>query len=225
MTLKPVQTSAMRPVLVIVFTALLVQLLGRYHAEGLVIGSSFYLSWVLLRIAVPVSVLMALGVPLSRIGLGVPKIDRKTGRIIILVVALLFVAFILIYFFENYFNYYSGSFQAETRLGRLTSFLIFTASTLTGWEFLHRGFLLMGVSYILSERERLSVPVSSSMALGLVWVFEVVFHFIKPELEAVGLLVGSPFLSWLALRTRSIWVPFFLHLLVELLFIMSLIMR
>src|SRR5271157_149788 len=151
MTLKPVQTSAMRSVLIIVFTALLVQLIGRYHAEGLVMGGSFYLSWLLLRIVIPVSVLMALGIPLSRIGLAVPKIDRKTGRIIILVVALLFVAFILIYFFENYFNYYSGSFQAETRLGRLTSFLIFTASTLTGWEFLHRGFLLMGVSYILSE--------------------------------------------------------------------------
>ena len=103
--------------------------------------------------------------------------------------------------------------------------MLFTGSTLTGWEFLHRGFLLMGLVYILTERERLSAPTASITAIALVWAFEVLFHFIKPELEALGMLVGSPVLSWLALRTRSIWIPFLIHLLVELLFVASLVLR
>ncbi len=225
MTSKPASGSTMRSVLIILFAALLVQLIGRYHAGELILGGSFYLSWVVLRIAVPVAVLLALKIPLSRIGLGMPKIDRTTGKIIILVVIVLLGAFGLIYFFDSYFGYYTGAFQAGDRAGRFASFGLFTASTLTGWEFLHRGFILMGVLYILSEREGLGVPVSSTAALGIVWVFEVVFHFLKPELEAFGMLIGSPFLSWLALRTRSIWVPFLIHLFVELLFIASLIMR
>jgi membrane protease YdiL (CAAX protease family) len=219
------QTPAVPYIFVIVFTALLVQLVGHYHAGALVIGRNFYLSWLLLRIALPVLALIAMRIPLSRIGLGRPKIDRRTGGIIILIVVLLFVVFAWIYFFESYFNSYSASFQGEGRLDRFISFMLFTGSTLTGWEFLHRGFLLMGVLYILTERERLSAPTASFIALALVWAFEVLFHFIKPELEALGMLVGSPVLSWLALRTRSIWVPFLIHLLVELLFIASLLMR
>lgn len=225
MTAKPSMFPAVPGVFVIIFTALMAQLVGRYHAGSLIIGDGFYLSWLLLRIALPVVVLLAMRIPLSCAGIRMPDMDRKTGTIVAMIVALVVISFAFIYFFESYFKSYSGSFTGAGRIDRFWSFMIFTASTLTGWEFLHRGFLLMGILYVLTERERLPASTASIIAVAVVWTFEVVFHFIKPELEALGMLVGSPVLSWLALRTRSIWVPFLIHFLVELLFILSLIMR
>jgi membrane protease YdiL (CAAX protease family) len=210
---------------VLIAAALTFQLIGRYHADALVLGREFYLSWLILRIVFPVIVLLALGIPLNRIGMGLPHIDRKTLRILIFGIALLLIAFIWIYSMQGYFDYYSGAFRTGGRAGRFIQFMVFTSSTLTGWEFLHRGFLLFGASYILTEHEGFPDPTASRTAVCLVWAFEVLFHFIKPEIEAVGMLIGSPMLSWLALRTRSIWIPFLIHFMVELLFIFSLIMR
>jgi len=219
------RSSAIFYLPVVIATALVVQLIGRYHAGALMIGQSFYLSWILLRIVLPVIVLLILGIPLTHIGIGMPSIDRKTGIAIILIVILLPVVFLWIYFVKGYFNFYSGSFRSGSGAGRFLQFMIFTSSTLTGWEFLHRGFLLFGIIYLLTEREGLPAAAASLTAVCLVWAFEVLFHFIKPELEAAGMLIGSPVLSWLALRTRSIWIPLLIHFIVEVLFILSLILR
>ena len=213
--------------LIIIGVALAIQLFGSYHAGSFVIGNYFFLGWVVLRIAVPVAVLMALRVPFSSIGLGLPRFDRTTGRVMFIAAAVLVLAFTGIYFFRGYFSFYSNAFGGAGAGGfdRFANFMIFTGSTLTGWEFLHRGFLLMGLSWVLAEREQVRPDTAAKMAVAAVWVFEVVFHFIKPELEALGLLVGSPFLSWLALRTKSIWPSFLIHLMVELLFIAVLILQ
>jgi membrane protease YdiL (CAAX protease family) len=213
--------------MVIIFTALMAQLIGTYFARALMVGDYFYLSWFLLRIPLPLAVLLLLKIPLSEIGLGLPRVDRRMARVLIAGAVLLAAAFAGIYFMSGYFSYYSGSFAGPDggRAGRFANFMIFTASTLTGWEFLHRGFLLMGLRYALAGRERLPEKSAVLVAVAVVWVFEVVFHFIKPPLEALGLLIGSPLLSWLALRTRSIWLPFLFHLAVEILFILSLIIR
>jgi membrane protease YdiL (CAAX protease family) len=213
--------------MVIIVTALMIQFLGSYHAGSFIIGTYFYALWVLLRIAIPVGILLILKVPLSQIGLGLPRFDRKTKTIVIIAVLILLIAFIGIYFLRGYFSFYSTAFaeQGDGGVARFANFMIFTGSTLTGWEFLHRGFLLMGISYVLTERDNVRAETAVKIAVAVVWIFEVVFHFIKPELEALGLLVGSPMLSWLALRTRSIWVPFLIHFLVELLFIIALIMQ
>ncbi len=222
-----VTTGAVPPFMIVIGTALLVQLAGSYHARSLVVGEYFFLGWVLLRIAVPVAVLAALGVPFSRIGLGLPQFDRTTRRTMLVAAALLLLAFAAIYFFRGYFSFYSNAFggAGAGAAARFANFMIFTGSTLTGWEFLHRGFLLMGLLYLLAGREQVRPETAAKMAIAVVWVFEVVFHFIKPELEALGMLAGSPFLSWLALRTKSIWPPFLVHLLVELLFIAVLILQ
>jgi membrane protease YdiL (CAAX protease family) len=211
--------------LVLVGAALTFQMTGRYHADALVLGRDFYLSWLILRIVLPVAVLLLLGVPLKRVGLGLPRVDRNTLLVMIFGTAFLLIVFIGIYSMQGYFDYYSGAFQSGGRAGRFAQFLVFTSSTLTGWEFLHRGFLLFGALYILTEHEEIPGPVAAGIAVCLVWAFEVLFHFIKPEVEAAGMLIGSPLLSWLALRTRSIWMPFLMHFMVELLFILSLIMR
>jgi membrane protease YdiL (CAAX protease family) len=83
----------------------------------------------------------------------------------------------------------------------------------------------MGLFCVLSKREKLEPATAAVMAAAVTWIFEVVFHFIKPPLEPLGLLAGSPLLSYLALRTGSIWPSFVAHLLVEMLFIASLIFR
>ena len=213
--------------MIIVFTALAVQFTGTYFARDLLVGDYFYLSWFLLRIPLTLVVLLMLKVPLSRVGLGLPHIDRRMSRLLIVAAVLLVAVFAGIYFMSGYFSFYSSSFRrpGDGTTARFANFMIFTASTLTGWEFLHRAFLLMGLRYVLSEREGVPERTATLVAVAVVWVFEVVFHFIKPPLEALGLLVGSPLLSWLALRTRSIWVPFLVHLMVEILFILTLIMR
>ena len=227
MKVKADVSSKLSSFMVIVFTALMIQFVGSYHAGSFVIGNYFYALWFLLRIAVPLAVLLLLKVPLSHIGLGSPRFDRQTKHVVIFTVVVLVAAFVGIYFMRGYFNFYSNAFAGEGggAPARFGNFMIFTSSTLVGWEFLHRGFLLMGIRYVLAERDRIRPETASIMAVAVVWIFEVVFHFIKPELEALGLLIGSPLLSWLALRLRSIWVSFLIHFLVELLFITALIMQ
>ncbi|HPC41620.1 MAG TPA: hypothetical protein PLD91_11940 [Spirochaetota bacterium] len=220
-------SSFFSPFMIIVFTVIAAQLIGTYHAKSLILGGYFYLLWVILRIVLPAAVLIALRVPLSKIGLGLPQFDRLTRNLVAAAVVILVAAFAGIFFLKGYFSHYSSSFAGpgDGSLDRFLNFMVFTGSTLTGWEFIHRGFLLMGLYYVLGEREGIPSEKAAMIAIAVVWVFEVVFHFIKPELEALGLLVGSPLLSWLALRLRSIWVPFLLHFLVELLFIATLILQ
>ncbi len=214
-----------RAFLILIGTALAVQAAGTYHAHSLVIGGTFYLSWFLLRLGVPLIVVVILGIPLSRLGLGAPKIDRSTGVILAAGAVALIVAFAGIYFLQGYFDYYASSFRGPAPLARLYRFMLFTGSTLPGWEFLHRSFLLMGILHVLKERDGIPDATAARIAVGVVWIFEVVFHFIKPGVEALGMLAGSPLLSWLALRTGSIWLPFLAHLFVEGLFIAALIFR
>lgn len=214
--------------MVIIVTAMAVQLIGRYFAANqLVIGGYFYVLWVILRIVVPLMVIYGLGIPFKQLGLGLPQIDPYFKKILVGMAVLLCVIFAGIYFYQGYFSSYAGSFHGggQEKLQRFINFMVFTSSTLTGWEFLHRGFLLMGLSYVLSEREKIDPRRAVVIAVAVAWVFEVVFHFIKPMLEPIGLLVGSPILSYIALRTRSIWIAFLGHLMVEVLFIASLIFR
>ncbi|MFC1670772.1 type II CAAX prenyl endopeptidase Rce1 family protein [Spirochaetota bacterium] len=228
MILKKDGSSPIHAIIIIVFSAILLQLIGRYYAFSVFkIGSHFYSLWVILRIVIPVVLIMILKIPLSSIGLGLPEIDRKTGKGLLAILILLILAFIGIYFFQDYIKFYSNLFHSPggSKLSRFCNFMIFTSSTLTGWEFLHRGFLLMGIFYVLVKRENIPEDSAKRIAICIVCVFEVVFHFIKPGIEALGLLIGSPILSYIAFRTKSIWLPFLIHLFVELLFIFVLLLH
>ncbi len=44
----------------------------------------------------------------------------------------------------------------------------------------------MGIKYILTEKEGVNEKTAINISIGIVWIFEVVFHFIKPELECKG---------------------------------------
>src|SRR3990172_8750609 len=114
--------------MVIIFTALMVQLLGSYHAGSYIVGNYFYALWILLRIAVQVGMLLLLKVPLSQIGLGLPRFDRRTKNIVFFTVAILLSAFIGIFFLRGYFNFYSTAFAegGSGALARFVNFMIFT---------------------------------------------------------------------------------------------------
>lgn len=211
----------------IVAAALVAQMVGNYHANELMIGHFFHTVWLIARIAFPVAVLLLLRVPLSRIGLGLPRRDRGTRNIALVAVTTLVVVAIGLFTAKSYYHFYSGAFYSPGAgpWGRFLNFMIFTGSTLTGWEFMHRGVLLMGLSYVLTAREGVNEKTAARIAMAITCVFEVVFHFKKPEMEALGLLIGSPILSWIALRTQSIWLSFGIHLAVEILFITALIVH
>ncbi len=224
----PKKSDLLSPFVIIIFTALTVQLIGNYFAKSyFIFGNDFYGLWVVLRIVVPVCVVLYLRIPFKALGLGLPKIDKPLQKNMLVMLIILFVVFAGIFFIRDYFSHYSGSFSGfgYTRASRFISFMIFTSSTLPGWEFIHRGFLLMGLIYVFTEHEKISGEKAMKFAICIVWIFEVVFHFIKPPVEALGLLAGSPILSYIAIRTRSIWTAFACHLLVELLFIGALLLQ
>lgn len=217
------------PVIALIFTALCAQLVGRYFAHSVLAAGNFYTLWIILRIVIPVIVLAVLRVPLSSLNLGFPRVDRKFGLVMLVLVAILLAAFLLMYLFaQGYFGSYAGHFSSyrDSRLDRFLNFMVFTSSTFPAYEFLHRCFLLMGLQYLLTERDKIDPAIAATIAIAVVWIFEVVFHLTKEHyLESVGMLIGSPILSYLAIRTRSVWTAFFSHLFVEFLFIASLIMR
>jgi hypothetical protein len=103
LTVKPM--DAVRPWTIIIATALAAQLVGRYSAGSvLVAGEYFYGMWPLLRIVLPLAVLVALRVPLGEMGLGRPRIDRGTGRMLVAAAVLLCLGVAAIYFYQGYYG-------------------------------------------------------------------------------------------------------------------------
>jgi hypothetical protein len=184
---------------ILIGTALLIQILGRYHAHNFAVGH-FYYSWVLLRIIIPLTLIQALRIPFSKLGLGLPAFDRFLKTLGIISLFGLFAIYFIIHLSPHYLGYYAKGWGALD-VDRFVNFMVFTLSTLTGWEFLHRSFLLMGIVCILGRNNRVDKPAGQQTALLIVWIFEVLFHLVKPRMEALGMLVGSPFLSYVTLKT------------------------
>lgn len=217
--------EAADPVVVFVAAAIAIQLLGHYHAAEVLRWGHFYGLWAVLRIAVPLALLRYAGLTLSEAGIRLPSLNRNSALLLAGGVGLLLLAFPGVYFLKGYFAHYGGSFGGGGAASRLANFLVFTSSTLVGWELLHRGFLLFGLSHLLEKRRGVDRSTAVMIAVAVVWIFEVLFHFKKPELEAAALLAGSPALSLLGIWSGSVLPPFLIHLLVELLFIASLMLN
>jgi len=206
------------PLPILVGCALLIQVFGRYHAHHFTVGP-FYYSWIILRILLPICLLLLLKVPLSRLALERPCRDRFLTAVAALSLLALGGIYFVIRFSPEYGAYYADRFGPADR--RLLRFMIFTLSTLTGWEFFHRGFLLQGLRFFLEKKHALSASTAAGTALAFVWVFEVLFHLIKPGMEALGMWLASPLLCLITIRSGSIWPAFVIHLAVEAVFILS----
>lgn len=83
--------------------------------------------------------------------------------------------------------------------------VVWIAAWLPGWEFLHRYFLLRGVSSRWPRWGWVLVPLS-----------ETLYHLQKPGLEALGMALFSIVLTQWALRRKNILLPFLAHLVIEI---------
>ncbi len=212
--------------LVIIFAALILQGAGHYFAHKMVAGKYFYWGWLFFRVAIPAMLIGLLKISWKEMGLGLPQVDRETKKILFFSGIILVLLFIVMQFMDDYLGAYKYSFMGGSgKYARFINFSIFTLSTLTAWEFFHRSFLFKGLIFTFEHDLKLDHQGAAVIAGAVVVVFEVMFHFKKPMPEAAGLLIASPFLSYLVYKTGSIWPSFLLHLAIEFIFIGSLLIQ
>lgn len=204
-----------RPFVAVVGVALVAQLLVRYvtQSASLQVGG-FYWATALIRLAVPAAGAVALGLSARRIGLGRPRVPRRDLAPLAVAAAIGLVVAILALQADSYNDAYGIDRVAAGFGAKFRIWALFTLSTTVTWEVFHRGFLLPGLRFTL-ERAAVPVAAATTVAVAVVACFEVLYHVSKPALEPVALLVGSPLLSLLALRYRSLWIPLLVHVAVE----------
>ncbi len=206
----------------IVFYTVLTALIVGYYYNSPTVVHHFHTLRFAIYIGLPLlSNLFFLKLPLSQLGLGRPSFPKNAQiyfTAILILAPILFVAFPLFEAYpKNYPQYQDALIPWSEKAER---FLIFTLSTLPAWEFLHRGFLLYGLRSILAKA-KVDETTAVSLTILIVTMSEALYHLVKPDIEAFGMLAFSPVLSWFALRTRSIWVPIALHLYIEFLFFLQ----
>lgn len=204
---------------------LLLLTIGRYHGKDLVLGEQFqWLRFLLYTVGVFLIAKLSLRTSLKDCGFGLPRISRRLSALLIVCALLLPAIISVILLSPDYLRAYSFYRNPEISPGaKLSHFAQFIFSTLPAWTFLLRGVILFGVSRYLIREHKMKDRSAELICLLVVMGIEVIYHFLKPEFEAFGMLVASPVLSWLALRTRSVWTPFFVHLYLETCFIFILI--
>lgn len=226
-------------------SALLVQTLSRYYDSALqdiilrYMRDAGWLSPDQIRIAFgfrPLIFLSRFGIPLLLIfyvyqfswkdmGFCRPQMKPAFWYLTIAAVFLIPVGVAMTAWNDQYVEYYKFFYSNSNYppADRLLRFSFFTLTTFFPWQFLHRSFLLFGVFTLLTKKWRLSEEQAGVIAIVIVACFEVLYHFLKPDVETWALLVGSPLLSWIALRTRSLALPVLFHFLVEGSFILTMI--
>jgi len=101
----------------------------------------------------------------------------------------------------------------EQRIDFFLSRLVWIASWLIGWEFLHRYLLLHHVQRMPVDWSRLYQP--QQWAWLVVPLMETAYHLQKAWLEAVGMFFFSTVLTLWCLQRRNWLIPFLVHLIIE----------
>ncbi len=96
----------------------------------------------------------------------------------------------------------------QERLTHMGAALVWTASWLFGWEFLHRYVLLRAAVLRFPRFGWLLVPLS-----------EFLYHLQKPGLEALGMIVFSLIVTWWTIKYRNILFSVIAHLYIEIILI------
>lgn len=124
------------------------------------------------------------------------------------------IAIVCVKFIPTLHAIYPGMshYPLETRLVYSISYLLWIASWLPGWEFMHRYFLLRVAMKRLPNYGWLLIP-----------IFETVYHLQKPLLEAGGMAVFSLLLTWWCVKRRNLLLPFFAHLYIEVALLLALV--
>jgi membrane protease YdiL (CAAX protease family) len=186
-----------------------------YHLTWVSDGGFYYGTFLARVLALPAAALL-LRMPPHALGLGRPRLRRREiqiGGALLTVGTLVAIALLQMDSYQNAYEYVREGDVTD----RFVRWFLFTSSTTVSWEALHRGLLLFGTRHVLRQQPETRAT-ADAFAIGITAVFEVLFHFRKPPLEAVAMMFGSPLLSWIGLRQNSLWIPLILHLWVETLF-------
>jgi membrane protease YdiL (CAAX protease family) len=199
--------------ILLILTALVLQIIGRYYSKSFLIFTSFDTLKFLLAAILPLILgRLFLFDSFKEMGLGLPQLKAREWGVLLAIGVLIPLVITLVRGSEDYLQYYQSYRQNQVPLAqRLQRFSLFALSTITGWEILHRGFLLPG----------LRKHFSTTTAILWIMSFEVTYHFVKPDLETWGMLVFSPLASYLVVRSKSIWPSLALHLWIEVFFILN----
>jgi len=209
------------PFCILLGAILLLQVIGVYISNSVLASGGFKGYWVLSRLVFPFILVFLLAIPLKHLYFSKPHINRENLIMMGIFTGLLLCLFIYLQFFAaDYLSHYrhGRSLESLREAERFQRFLIFTASTIIGWEVIHRGFLLGGGQYCLTKHYKINPTAAAIIMTVIVCIFEVLFHIKKPIYEAVGMIVASPLLSYLTIKTRSLWPALTFHLLIELAF-------
>ena len=210
-----------KPLFIIVVCALLVQIIGHYFARHYWVFNSFMAMWPILRIVLPVCLLLILTIPLAELSFGLPKFDKTSSYVTLaLLVCLALLVIFFAYFADDYLAYYRQGMSIEVlrQSDRFERFMVFTVSTVIAWEIFHRGFLLGALRYCFVNHLMVSKVAASIIAMLFIAAFESLFHLTKPIYESLPFVFASLVLTWLTIRTRSLWPALLIHFALEVLF-------
>jgi len=186
-----------RDAAVIIASATLFLTLDKYHPIG-----PEWLSSLLYYAVFPVLVILLIlrKNPLD-FGLrwGTPRVWGYYVLIFCLAAAAVLYASSFITFLRSY--YLAADFN-------IAVYILTQIVTLASWEFLYRGFLLFGLKEKLGE---LSIIVQM--------VPFVLLHLGKPELETLSTVITGLLFGYVAYRGRSYWPAFFIHLFINVFFV------
>ena len=210
---------------ILVVSTLITLLVCYYYNRYFIYGGYFHALRLVLYFAIPFIVnQFVLKFSWKDMGIRLPKFDRFLFIVLFITCVLLPMGMSLIFLSDDYLGYYERyRTDAVNPMLRLQAFLIFQFSTLITWEFMLRGVMLFGLMNLLKKEFRAKSHLL--VVLPILWVTtsEVLYHLLKPDLEAFGMIIASPLLSWIAIRTKSLWVPLFVHIYIETVFILFLI--
>lgn len=99
--------------------------------------------------------------------------------------------------FSQVYRYYGKGFSYY-------EFFTLTLPTLLAWEYLLRGFLLLGLKERFGE---------ASIIIQMVPF--VLLHLGKPEIETLSCIITGLWFGWVAYRGRSFWPAFIIHVFIN----------
>jgi len=216
----------------LIVSALLVQLVVQNFGQelnSLIFNSSknsfMWPHFILRNGLAMIFIFLVIKAPLKQMGLTWPQLEKRNWIFLFFLLVIITMA---VYHYTHHdlsVHYYAKNYanHATHPWVRIKHFFIFTFSTLIGYELLHRCLLLFGIIIILTKNAKIHVPWAQLLAILIVTCFETLFHLVKPPGESFGMLLASPFLSYLAIRSKSIWPSFLLHLYIEFVFIFFLV--
>lgn len=201
-----------RRVAVILITAACSMLVGRFGGrlrptdmQPLQRMTSWAGIQVVAYLILPTIVCLVFGIKLSEVGWSIKGLRAHwrpyAGLLILALPAVVAVSF-------------SAEFQAQYPLLKVRTgdqidlaamliWWVFYAAQFVAIESFFRGFLVLGLA-----------PVFGSNSVLIAMLPYLAIHFSKPPLEAVASIVGALVMGILALRSKSIWLGVFVHIVV-----------